>query len=223
MTRPPTLIPRWETEEWTSRLVDLLRPDWAQHQPKSRRILDVCTGTGCIALALATHLPDNSTEIVGLDISTQAIRLANDNLEAHKQLLEEKGNKVRFQLEDIYQPHVEQHFFRDGPLDLVVSNPPYVTRTEYASLDPDVKQWEDRQALVADLEGTQLHRRLIQLVSHWKQSNRRQMANDLPMLVMEIGGAHQVPVLQQELDHHGFNNIRVWKDLAGKDRVVLAT
>jgi release factor glutamine methyltransferase len=40
---------------------------------------------------------------------------------------------------------------------------------------------------------------------------------------MEIGGAHQVPVLQQELDHYGFNNVKVWKDLAGKDRVVLAT
>jgi release factor glutamine methyltransferase len=98
-----------------------------------------------------------------------------------------------------------------------------VTHTEYASLDPDVKQWEDRQALVADLQGTQLHRRLIQLVSHWKRSYGRQLASDLPTLVMEIGGAHQVPVLQQELDHYGFNNVKVWKDLAGKDRVVLAT
>ncbi|KAI8342105.1 S-adenosyl-L-methionine-dependent methyltransferase [Chlamydoabsidia padenii] len=213
ITRPPTLIPRWETEEWTNRLVELLGPNWTRSN--RRKILDVCTGTGCIALALATHLPN--TDITGLDISPKAIQLANDNLVAHQHLLKDSGNKVRFQLDDIYEPQVERHF---SSFDLVVSNPPYVTHDEYTSLDPDVKQWEDRQALVADLQGTQLHRRLIQLVSRNKQ---QQSDGDLPTIVMEIGGEHQVPVLQEQLDYYGFNNIKVWKDLAGKDRVVLAT
>ncbi|ORZ22060.1 S-adenosyl-L-methionine-dependent methyltransferase [Absidia repens] len=233
ITRPPTLIPRWETEEWTYRLADLLRPYWDRQQQhrgpqRRRRILDVCTGSGCIALALAAHLPKNSTNIIGVDISEKAIQLANDNYTAHADLM--NGNKVDFQLGDIYDLEmVEQQLLGgggdDGPLDLVVSNPPYVTQDEYASLDPEVKQWEDRRALVADDLGTHLHRRLIELVAHNKiKWDAPSAANDgLPSIVMEIGGTHQVSSLQQALDAHGFDNIKVWKDLAGKDRVILAT
>ncbi|CAO3595689.1 unnamed protein product [Absidia cylindrospora] len=214
ITRPPTLIPRWETEEWTYRLVDLLRPYWDRQQQQQQH-----------RGQRRPHLPKNSTNIIGVDISEKAIQLANDNYMAHADLM--NGNKVDFQLGDIYDfEMVEQQLLGgDGPLDLVVSNPPYVTQDEYASLDPEVKQWEDRRALVADDLGTHLHRRLIELVAHnkikWETSST---TNDgLPSIVMEIGGTHQVSSLQQALDAHGFDNIKVWKDLAGKDRVILAT
>ncbi|KAI8081748.1 S-adenosyl-L-methionine-dependent methyltransferase [Halteromyces radiatus] len=220
LTRPPTLIPRWETEEWTHRLVELIQPYWKKQQGRRRRILDICTGSGCIALALAAHLPSNSTDILGLDISTEAIKLANDNLVIHQNQL--NGNQVQFQIQDIYQAKVEK-LFDDPWVDLVVSNPPYVTHTEYVNLEAEVKQWEDKRALVADNQGILLHQRLIELVS--KNNNNKKKDGDelLPRLIMEIGGEHQVSSLKQILDSYGFRHIKIWKDLAGKDRVILAS
>ncbi|CAO3608929.1 unnamed protein product [Cunninghamella blakesleeana] len=227
ITRPPTLIPRWETEEWTDRLVHLLYPKWKKKRGK-RHILDLCTGTGCISLGLGTHLPSNSSIIKGVDISQQAIQLANENLKMHQTML--NGNQVDFELQDICDDtfSLSRLFSNnnsndDEKIDLIVSNPPYITHGEYNDLDLDVKNWEDKRALVADDQGTFIHKKIIQLVSqHKKEHPIKNDEEELPNLVMEIGGKHQVLKLIQELKNHDFQNIQVWKDLAGKDRVVIA-
>lgn len=229
ITRPPTLIPRWETEEWTHKLVNLLYPTWKKKENRKRRILDICTGTGCIALGLATHLPPNSSIITGIDISQQAIQLAKENLKIHQTML--NGNKVNFKIQDICDQHllslselINNNDNDDERIDLVVSNPPYVTYEEYHGLDLEVKNWEDKRALVADDQGTLIHKKIIQLVSQHKKEQQQIKKNEeeLPSLVMEIGGEHQVLKLTQELENHDFQNIQVWKDLAGKDRVITA-
>ncbi|KAG0737201.1 hypothetical protein G6F22_009601 [Rhizopus arrhizus] len=209
VTKPPTLIPRWETEEWTDRLIKLLYPYLTAQNEKKMRILDICTGTGCIALALSSQLPKGSVEIIGLDISSRAIELANHNLIVHKHRLK---NPVQFQQGDIFDNLPLSSSFH-----LVVSNPPYVTHDEYKSLDPDVKNWEDPRALVADNQGTCVHRRIIDVAKHNKP-----FASGLPRIVMEMGGTHQIDLLSRALDKNGYLDIQVWKDLAEKDRVIIA-
>lgn len=205
VTRPPTLIPRWETEEWTIKLVELMRKRISKSNPF--KVLDVCTGSGCIALALAKHLPKDSADILGLDISSEAISLANQNLKVHKPSLQ---NQVQFQEQDIFDYNVEE------PFNLVISNPPYITNEEYDVLDPDIKDWEDSRALVAEEEGTRVHKRVIQIAKDCPSK-----AEDIPRLIMEIGGTHQVETLSTNMQQNGFKDIQVWKDLADKDRVII--
>lgn len=205
VTRPPTLIPRWETEEWTDRLIQLLKP-YLGKDKKRMRILDTCTGTGCIALALSSHLPKDSVEIVGIDISKRAIELANHNLKQHQEKLR---NPIEFEQRDLFG-------YLPSSFHMIVSNPPYVTHQEYKDLDSDVKDWEDPRALVADDQGTKVHQHLIEVAKHC------QPFAHLPRLVMEIGGTHQVEILTKALGQHGFLDVQVWKDLAEKDRVIIA-
>ncbi|KAI8387526.1 S-adenosyl-L-methionine-dependent methyltransferase [Blakeslea trispora] len=206
LTRPPTLIPRWETEEWTYKVIDLIKQHSVSTMKKPLRILDVCTGSGCIALSLAKHLPKNTSSIIGLDVSKRAVALAKENLDAHQNELQ---NLVEFRHQDIFDYSIE-----DDPVDLIVSNPPYVTQEEYEKLDPDVKDWEDIRALVAEEQGTRVHQRIIELASAVQPAFS-------PFLFMEIGGTHQVDLLRQMMKSHGIKQSAVWKDLAGKDRVVL--
>lgn len=170
------------------------------------RILDICTGSGCIALALAKHLPKDSAQIIGLDVSKKAVSLANHNLDVHQTSIR---NTVEFRQKDVF------HLDLKEPFDLIVSNPPYITHDEYNSLDPDVKEWEDSRALVADQQGTHIHKRIIQVAKHC-----RTYAEGLPRLIMEMGGTHQIRLLTEEMKHSGFKDIVVWKDLADKDRVI---
>ncbi|CEP09951.1 hypothetical protein [Parasitella parasitica] len=208
VTRPPTLIPRWETEEWTYRVIELIRNQLSAIK-RPLRILDICTGSGCISLALAKHLPNNSVHITGLDISEEAISLSNHNLKVHQAQL---GNPVEFQVADIFE-------YKPKAMDdihLLVSNPPYITGEEYAALDPDVKDWEDARALVAPDQGTRVHQRIIQVAKHCKPLIQG------PHLFMEIGGTHQIGLLSGLMRQQGLTSIEVWKDLADRDRVITA-
>ncbi|KAG0164954.1 hypothetical protein DFQ28_004333 [Apophysomyces sp. BC1034] len=199
------IIIRWETEEWTFRLIDHLQ---AHHIPRPLRVLDICTGSGCIALGLATHLPKNSVEVTGIDISTDAVELANHNRQIH---LDRLCNPVAFQHMDVFDFNLQSI----DRYDLIVSNPPYITTDEYANLDPDVKDWEDIRALVAEDDGTAIHKRVIELASYIPK-------NGLPRLVMEMG-INQSNALTDAMTLAGFNDIEVWKDLAHKNRAITGT
>ncbi|KAJ1657392.1 hypothetical protein IWQ61_003212 [Dispira simplex] len=177
LTQPPTLIPRWETEEWTLQLASQLNQIWnnALHQtpgnsgiradsnPRPFRILDLCTGTGCIALSFAHTLQPNTVRIIGVDIATTAYRLAQRNL---TQLRPHLRNPVAFLCADALSsefPH-QLKTALDGldsmessypvtdtsslSVDMVVMNPPYISPEEYRILDAEVQQWEDPISLV---------------------------------------------------------------------------
>lgn len=176
---------------------------------KKLKILEFCTGSGCISLALAKHLPEKSAEVTGLDISFEAIVLARDNLNKHQQVLR---NDVHFARYDVFSPDINSIMPK---YNLVVANPPYVTHEEYKHLDLDVKDWEDKVALVADDNGTSVLKRIIQLSKYCNPVNK-----STPYLFMEIGGTHQVPGLKNEMLKNGFRQVSVWKDLADKDRVI---
>jgi release factor glutamine methyltransferase len=143
---PATLIPRPETEH----LVEAVLERLPANQPL--RLLDVGTGTGAIALALAAHLPH--ARVTALDLSTEALEVARENAAAHH--LE---GRVDFLLSDLLTdlPVIDQ----TAAFDAIVSNPPYIPEGDRAELHPQVRDFEPAQALFAGSRGLDIYRRLI--------------------------------------------------------------
>lgn len=147
--KPPILIPRPETEWWTElarQEVIALAKDASTDQPF--KILDLCTGSGCIALALA--LISKSIEVTAIDINPQALALAR--LNAHSNSVK----NVTFIHSDLFTA-----LDKGQSYDMIVTNPPYVSTQEYAELPPEVSLWEDRVALLADNQGLSIIEAII--------------------------------------------------------------
>lgn len=145
---PAVLIPRPETETLVQRAIEICRsrPD------HTWRVLDVGTGSGCIAVALAKYAPN--VELVASDISAEALAVAADNVRGH-----EVADRVRLVEADMLAVPTEA--VPEGGFDLVVSNPPYVTADDWQGLEPHVRDHEPRRALVADEgDGLDAYRRL---------------------------------------------------------------
>lgn len=203
--RSPILIPRPETEEWVSWLIERLKP----LDTKGLRILDLCTGTGCIALALAHHLPDSV--VTGIDINPEAIALAQEN----KRTL--NLSNIEFILSDLYTA-----LSQDLKFDLIVSNPPYLCSSEYEALSEDVKKWEDPRALVAPDRGMQLYHSIIAGAHGYLDTlHRKKSLTQVPAFVCEIGPA-QKDSIKDVLVGHGFKNVDLINDLQHAPRWVIA-
>jgi release factor glutamine methyltransferase len=188
------LIPRAETEQ----LVEEVLKSKAQSL-KPLCIADVGTGTGCISLALLHELPN--AEVTGVDISLAALSLAKENAER-------LGLSERFQT-------LENNLldgFKEGSLDIVVSNPPYILSDVCKTLDPSVRDFEPKLALDGGKDGLDLIRTLI------KQAAR--VLKPGGGLFLEIG-YDQGATVSKLLEQHGFQHVKLKKDLAGLDRIVL--
>ncbi len=195
---PDVLIARPETET----LVDL-----ALAQLKGRRqarVLDLGTGCGAIAMAIAVHTA--GVRLVGADICSRALSVARRNVQRH-------GLSQRIALErcDIFTPQDGGPHL--GRFDLVVSNPPYVTDDEYARLSPEVRCYEPRTALVAGADGLSFYRRIAaQLPGHLFQGG-------VALLEVDPRRAQAVGELMAAA---GARSIGSHPDLAGQVRVVEA-
>lgn len=142
---PAVLIPRPETEVIVAAALDLLK------QRPTARVLDLCTGSGAIALAIATNAPH--VIIVASDISVAALALARRNVERMG-----LSDRVSLRHADCFEP-----VDRMGPLgvfDLLVANPPYIREGEIADLQPEVARWEPRLALDGGSDGLGFYRRI---------------------------------------------------------------
>jgi len=196
---PPILIPRHETEEWVDELIQLIPTTC------SLTILDLCTGSGCIALALAKHRPNVS--VIGIDILPEAIALAQKNKERLGPL-----PNVTFIQADLYDG-IHYRF------DMIISNPPYLAADEWSTLDAGVRKWESPLALVSDdKDGADLYRRIIKEAAQYL-TPRTENTKDLPALVLEHGYL-QAPLISQLLTNHGFTNQIHKNDLFGNPRVI---
>jgi release factor glutamine methyltransferase len=180
------LVPRPETEIVVARCLALLR---GVERP---RVLDVGSGSGAIALAIADEYP--GAEVTGVDVSEGALAVGRANTER-------LGLDVAFELHDLFES------LPPGPWDLVVSNPPYVAPDEIDSLAPEVREWEPRVALVGDGATEAVAR------------GARSVLRPGGALVLEVadGTAGEVASLVRGL---GYAEVAVTKDLAGRDRVV---
>lgn len=205
IVKPPTLIPRPETEEWTINLINQLRA--IPEQPFM--ILDLCTGSGCIAVALAHALP--YATIYAVDISNAALLLTQENC---------KHNKITNVI------CVKSDLFtalpRDIRFDLIVSNPPYVTEKEWCTLDVSVTHWEDKTALVAPEHGLAIIKRIIEQAPHFLKPNKDVQERDIPQLTLEIGYS-QGPSVKHLMDEAGYHTTKIIQDLEGKDRIVVGS
>lgn len=200
---PPVLIPRPETEEWCYALIDQLQVC----KKEELFILDLCTGSGCIALALAHALP--KARVVGTDISEKAITLAQINAQLNK------VHNASFVLSDLYKNLSSVYRF-----DLIVTNPPYISQREWQNLSPMVKKWEDKEALVANDDGLLIIKKIIDEAPAWLQRNTVFQKHKLPQLVIEIGYT-QGPVVKKYMQEHSFCDVVIHQDLSGKDRIVV--
>ena len=181
------LIPRPETEIVVERALDHIR---GLEEP---RVLDVGTGTGAIALAIVDELP--RAQVTAMDVSSDALALARENLE-----LTGVNGRVRLVEHDLTSG------LGDGDFHLVVSNPPYVEPEELPTLQPEVRDWEPHVALVAPGATEQL-----------AQAAQEALAPG-GWLVLETaaGAGERVERLLFEL---GFDEVTITPDLAGRDRV----
>ncbi len=187
------LIPRPETELLVELALEL-RP---------QRVLDIGTGSGAVALAIAAELPE--CEVVATDTSTGALEVAQGNAER-------LGLAERLQFVEGMLPETDMDWVGEGraePFDLVVANLPYVAETEWADLQPEVIQWEPREALLAGPDGLDVLRTAIPAA-----------ATAAPALALEVG-AGQAPAVSELLFEAGFAKVETRPDLAGIPRVVL--
>ena len=201
---PPTLIPRPETEEWTLKLLKMLTKLGNSHIS----ILELCTGSGCIAIALARTLPNASIDAT--DTSHTALALAKKNAEYNK------VSNIHFIQSDVYDqlnPH--------NQYDLIIANPPYITPHEWQQLSPMVTKWEDKHALVAENDGVAIIQRIISNAPSFLKKNTEFIQHNIPQLWIEIGytqGTH----VQTLAEKAGFSNVHIEKDLSGKERLIHA-
>ncbi|ORY89707.1 S-adenosyl-L-methionine-dependent methyltransferase [Leucosporidium creatinivorum] len=232
LVRPPTLIPRPETEHWLSHLTTLLHPT----SSKPFTILDIGTGTGCIPLALVCGLrspsPSNSeapnVRAIAVDKADTAVSLARENVERCK---ESVGDRVKILQADLFAPdfvdRVRSTSTGGGGFDLVVSNPPYIPRKEYAELARSVKGWEDRGALVGELrggveeleaddDGLIFYRRISDILETLLVKERQ--TKD-PVVAFEVG-AGQASAVEELLRRKGLR-AESFKDQWGVERMVV--
>lgn len=196
---PPFLIPRLETEEWVLNLIEQLK---TIDQPL--RILDIGTGSGCIALALAHALPKSN--VYGVDISSKALDLAQRNAQNNT------ITNVTFIHSDLFDKI-------DTTFDIIVSNPPYISDEQWLALDPSVKEWEDKGALVAPQEGLAIIERIINQAPSYLRYNATLVHNNINNLYLEIDATQTKKVIEL-LGKRAYTNTHVFKDMFGNDRVV---
>jgi len=187
------LIPRSDTEVLVEETINLARTTGGV-----LKILDLCTGSGAIAISLAKYLPE--AEVTAIDISDGALETARFNAELHN--LE---HRVKFLQGDLFDPVGQDTF------SIITSNPPYITTSEMTELPDDVKE-EPSLALWGGEDGLDFYKRIVRESSRYLKSPG--------WLVVEIGWK-QGDKVKKLFEDHGFNQCQTIKDWAGNDRVVM--
>jgi len=191
---PAVLIPRPETEQ----LVEAVLAELDSTQPL--RILDVGTGSGAIAIALAHHLP--RAHVTAVDLSSAALEVAASNAARHG-----LADRIRFVASDLLDALLPDEL----RFDVIASNPPYVPAADRASLHPQVRDYEPAAALFAGPDGLDIYRRLI------PQARAALRPNGL--LALEIGQGQREAIASLLSD---WNELRFLDDLQQIPRIALA-
>ena len=160
------------------------------------RVMDMCTGSGCILISILKNCL--SAKGVGYDISKQAINIAKENAKLN-------GVTAEFERSDLFE-------MVEGTFDVIVSNPPYIPTDVITTLMPEVRDFEPMNALDGMKDGLFFYRKIV--------SECRQYLNPNGKILFEIGH-DQGEAVSSLLLEEGFGHVRVVKDLAGLDRVVI--
>ena len=191
------LIPRPETEHLIMAAVDC-----AKAFSDSVRIVDVGTGSGCIAVTLAKHI--NSATITAVDISSAALDVASSNVELHQ-----VGDQVELMESDLLEAVPDDH-----PFEIIVSNPPYVGRNETGTLQKSVGEYEPELALYGGDTGTEIIERLIEQAAKYLYPSGFLILEFSPMIAEQC---------EQLIHSNGcFESCKVEKDYSGMQRFLIA-
>ncbi len=194
-TKPPVFIPRPETELLVEKTIDIIE----NITNKNLRILELCTGSGCIPIALSKNTTKN-VFFVSTDISEEAITLAKQNANYHKV-------NINFVLTDLFLAFYPQPFF-----DIILSNPPYVSTTEWYTLSPVIRKYEDEKALIGGNNGLKIIQLIVDKAKHYLMPGG--------FLLFEIGENQKEDVIML-LSNSGYSNIEIYNDLQNLPRVVI--
>ncbi len=190
------LIPRDETEILIKKAYELIK------NKDNIDILDIGVGVGIISICLAKYLKNKNFEILSVDISTEALQVALQNILNHN--LEKK---VLIRKSDIYSKIRPNEVF-----DLIISNPPYIPYCEKENLDDTVKNFEPGIALFADEDGLEFYKKII------KDAKNHLRKEGIIAFELGINQAYEVKKLLEK----DFTNIEITKDVVGIDRVITA-
>jgi release factor glutamine methyltransferase len=223
------MIPRPETELLVQRAIEFLRTHAVRNStsgktmqrvqstngacPGTASVCDWCTGSGCIAVAIAKNFPD--ARIIATDICDAALNVAAENVEKHQ--LKDRIKLLHGDLFDPIMPQLDVEKLvpdSDRGFDLIVCNPPYVSAAEYEKLDKNVKDYEPKSALFAGADGLDVYRRICEKVDQFLKPDAA--------LMLEIGFA-QGQAVRELLEQTGaFAEIKIEKDYHNNDRIAIA-
>ena len=189
------LIPRQDTE--------ILVEEVLKELHDGMRVLDMCTGSGCILLSLLHY--SNDCEGLGVDLSAEALEVAGRNV--LKVLTPEKAEHAHFLQSDLFEKV-------EGKFEIIVSNPPYIASAEVEKLMPEVRDHEPRMALDGTEDGLYFYRRIIE------EAGKHLVSSG--MLFFEIGYDQGLAV-SELMRTEGYCDVQVVQDYAGLDRVVFGT
>ena len=192
--REGVLIPRADTEILVEQCIQLMR------EVEEPNILDIGSGTGAISIAIANEL--KSSSVTGIDINEKAIELANKNKTLNK------IKNINFVKSNLFE-----NLDKDFKYDLIVSNPPYISKEEYETLMPEVKNYEPQNALTDLGDGLYFYREISKLAGEYLK--------DTGYLAYEIG-YNQAKDVTKILQNNNFDVLSVIKDYGGNDRVIIA-
>jgi release factor glutamine methyltransferase len=196
---PGVLIPRPETEVLVGEVLAWLA---ARERTSDVSALDIGAGTGAICLSLAHEGP--LTHVIAIEIEEAALEVARRNRDSAK-----LSSSVELRRGSLFEP------LHDGEVfDVIVSNPPYVPEVDAASLEPEVRDWEPRDALFAGEDGLDVLRRIA--------TGARPHLKAGGLLALEVGAGQPAAVAAMLADTGEYEEIRVLRDYAGKERFVFA-
>ncbi|HKB07414.1 MAG TPA: peptide chain release factor N(5)-glutamine methyltransferase [Candidatus Polarisedimenticolia bacterium] len=193
---PATLIPRPETE-------GILEAFFRLNRGPAPAIVDVGTGSGCLAVVVAREVP--GARVLACDLSEGALRVARDNAATHG-----VAGRIEFRRGDLFGPLRGD---LEGGIDFILSNPPYVREDELEGLMPEVRDHEPLAALVAGPDGLAVHRRLAGEAADFLKPGGH--------LIVECGSGQDVPLRGLYRDHPGLELVAIQPDLAGIPRILI--
>ena len=185
------LSPRMETEELMYKVIEYVK---ASNKNKFK-ILDLCTGSGIIAITLKKELEQVSVDVIASDISEEAIEVAKENSQSH-------DATIKFIKSDIFN-HINDRF------DIIVSNPPYIDRKDEVTMKDNVLKYDPHLALFAEEEGMYFYRKIIEQAKDYLNENG--------VMFFEIGYDQKDKIIKLA-DMNGYS-AEVYKDINGRDRM----
>ena len=185
------LSPRMETEELIYRVVEYVKST----KKNNLKILDLCTGSGIIAITLKKELSQFSIDVVASDISEEAIKVAKENAHVH-------DATIKFIQSDIFNNIADK-------FDIIVSNPPYIDRKDEVTMQDNVLKYDPQLALFAEEEGMYFYRKIIEQANDYLNENG--------VIFFEIGYDQKDKIIKLA-DLNGYS-AEVYKDINGRDRM----